>query len=102
MNYPKDSYLWKHGCLKNRYSRKRRQKMAEGDRIDRIDVFEYYEWVCHICENKIDPMHKSPHPESATLDHIIPLALGGTHTWNNVAPAHAACNHSKGLTLTAR
>ena len=74
--------------------------MAAGDRIDRIDVFEYHEWTCHICEEKIDPSHRNPSPEAATLDHIVPLALGGEHTYENVAPAHARCNYVKGLTLT--
>lgn len=30
-----------------------------------------------------------------TLDHIIPLSKGGTHTWNNVQLAHMACNAGK-------
>jgi 5-methylcytosine-specific restriction endonuclease McrA len=31
-----------------------------------------------------------------TLDHIIPLSKGGTHTWDNVRPAHRRCNELKG------
>ena len=34
-------------------------------------------------------------PTYPTLDHIIPLAKGGTHTWNNVQCACAMCNSEK-------
>jgi 5-methylcytosine-specific restriction endonuclease McrA len=102
VNHPRDSYLWKHGCGKYFYTKARRQKMRAGDKIDRIDIFEHYKWVCHICDERIDPQEKSPSLEAATLDHVTPLALGGTHTWDNVAPAHARCNYSKGLALTDR
>ena len=30
-----------------------------------------------------------------TLDHIIPLSKGGTHTWDNVQLAHMSCNAGK-------
>ena len=32
---------------------------------------------------------------AASLDHIIPLSQGGTHTYNNVQLAHFLCNISK-------
>jgi 5-methylcytosine-specific restriction endonuclease McrA len=31
-----------------------------------------------------------------SLDHIVPVSLGGTHTWANVQLAHLRCNVSKG------
>ena len=31
-----------------------------------------------------------------TMDHIIPRAQGGTHTWENVVCACRRCNHKKG------
>lgn len=30
-----------------------------------------------------------------TLDHIVPLSKGGTHTWDNVQLAHMSCNARK-------
>lgn len=30
-----------------------------------------------------------------SIDHVIPLAKGGTHTWNNVRLAHRICNSIK-------
>jgi 5-methylcytosine-specific restriction endonuclease McrA len=38
---------------------------------------------------------RHPHPLSATLDHIIPLLEGGTHTRQNAQLAHKKCNASK-------
>ena len=32
---------------------------------------------------------------SPTVDHIIALKNGGTHTWDNVQCAHAICNSNK-------
>ena len=31
-----------------------------------------------------------------SIDHVIPLARGGTHTWDNVRVAHRICNSIKG------
>lgn len=39
--------------------------------------------------NRIDMM-------AATVDHIIPLACGGSHTWDNVRLAHFMCNSKRG------
>ena len=39
---------------------------------------------------------------SASLDHIVPLSQGGTHTLGNVQLAHLVCNerkHDRILTL---
>lgn len=31
-----------------------------------------------------------------SVDHVIPLSKGGTHTWDNVKLAHKRCNSKKG------
>jgi 5-methylcytosine-specific restriction endonuclease McrA/DNA-binding CsgD family transcriptional regulator len=36
-----------------------------------------------------------------TIEHVIPLAKGGTHTWDNVKLAHWYCNTKKGAKLLA-
>lgn len=38
-------------------------------------------------------------PTYPTIDHIIPMAQGGSHTWDNVQIAHAICNSKKGKSL---
>lgn len=37
-------------------------------------------------------------PGADTIDHIIPIAHGGTNTPTNLQPAHRWCNGSKGAT----
>jgi hypothetical protein len=80
-------------------SPKRRAMYKKGEYIDRRLVFERDEWTCHICSGKIDPKERLPSLMAASLDHIIPLSKGGTHTWDNVAASHALCNYSKGCEL---
>jgi 5-methylcytosine-specific restriction endonuclease McrA len=44
------------------------------------------------------PCHYCGEP-SAHVDHYVPLARGGTHTLDNLRPACALCNTSKGAKL---
>lgn len=74
----------------------RKRKIRGGDLINNYDVFEFYNWICIICDEDIDPDIPWPDKMSATLDHIVPLSKGGTHTWDNVAPSHLLCNADKG------
>lgn len=76
----------------------RREARKAGIATERIDIDVV--WArdnghCWICSGLVDPDAKYPHPLSRSLDHIIPLAKGGSHTLNNVATAHLRCNISK-------
>lgn len=53
--------------------------------------------VCAICGKPVDKSLKSPHPLSATVDHIIPVSKGG-HPSDiaNLQLAHRCCNLEKG------
>jgi 5-methylcytosine-specific restriction endonuclease McrA len=46
--------------------------------------------ICHYCRKKFAP-------KELTLDHVVPLARGGTSTPGNVVPACRACNTEKKL-----
>lgn len=46
-------------------------------------------WSCHICGRKVKR-------KDASLDHLNPLSLGGSHTLDNVAIAHHLCNSVRG------
>ncbi len=74
--------------------------MAAGDDIDPIVLFERDGWTCHLCDGKIESHRRCPDPWAATMDHLIPLSLGGTHTWDNVAASHAQCNFLKGAKVS--
>ncbi|MBI2605498.1 MAG: HNH endonuclease [Deltaproteobacteria bacterium] len=50
--------------------------------------------VCHYCQ-------KAFKAAELTMDHIVPVARGGTSTRGNVVPACRACNASKKLETPA-
>lgn len=55
---------------------------------------------CAICGEMCDPNDHEwtdySGPKRPTIDHIIPMAKGGGHVWDNVQVAHAICNCRKG------
>ena len=70
--------------------------MLAGEDIDHLIVFERDDWICGICQTPIDKALRGDNWMRATLDHITPLSKGGTHTYDNVGPAHWICNMQKG------
>jgi uncharacterized OB-fold protein len=79
--------------------RKRRATMYNAfvEKVRLIDIYERDRHVCRLCGKKVNLIYKSPHPMSATLDHIIPLAHGGKHENKNAQLAHFICNSRKGV-----
>lgn len=68
-----------------------------GDDITWGELGERDKWRCHICGDRVlKRAGKAKQPRGATVDHLIPIADGGTHTWDNVALAHRSCNTSRG------
>ena len=51
---------------------------------------------CQLCGQRVHKRFRYPHPESATVDHIVPITQGGRHAEDNVQLAHARCNLAKG------
>jgi endogenous inhibitor of DNA gyrase (YacG/DUF329 family) len=64
-------------------------------KVHRQEIFKRDNFTCQICHKKINLKYKFPHPLSATIDHIIPLAKGGTHEPKNCQTAHMICNSNK-------
>lgn len=64
--------------------------------VTRTKVFDRDRYRCQLCKRRT-PMHLSGsyEPNAPELDHIIPLALGGNHTWENVQCVCRACNIAK-------
>jgi endogenous inhibitor of DNA gyrase (YacG/DUF329 family) len=55
------------------------------------------DWLCHLCgEEVLKKAGTAYEPFGATVDHLIPIAKDGTHTWGNVALAHRHCNVVRG------
>lgn len=59
--------------------------------------------VCGICGKPVDFSLKFPHPLSACVDHIIPVAKGGHPSdIDNLQLAHFCCNRAKSDKLFSR
>lgn len=70
--------------------------------IDHESVYDNSDGTCALCGGRVaDPSvwwdwdGKTWMPLAPTVDHIIPLARGGPHTWANVQLAHNRCNTLK-------
>lgn len=54
--------------------------------------------ICRICGKPIDITDRSSKGignKYPTIDHIVPISKGGSHTWQNVQLAHMICNSRK-------
>lgn len=69
---------------------------ANADKFTAQDIYERDNWTCQICGLHLDPAIKFPSNDSPSIDHIIPISLGGTHTLDNVQAACMGCNRRKG------
>ena len=61
-------------------------------------VYERDGGICWICGNPTDLSDRrwGPcGPNYPSVDHVVPLAKGGSHTWANVKLAHHKCNSVK-------
>ena len=58
-------------------------------RYSRVNVFARDKFTCQYCGDR-------PHRSELNLDHVIPRALGGRTTWENVVCSCVECNRHKG------
>lgn len=80
----------------------RRSRLA-GGRVDagvtRANLRKQYGDDCFYCGSPMSferlRQGDSRPPNLATIEHVHPVALGGTHTWDNVVLACWSCNCSK-------
>lgn len=106
-------------CRDVKYREKQRRKhgtLCERTRYANAKANGYIDWsisldkliqrdngVCALCGQPVDPSayhitsegYFVAHGAYPSIDHIVPLSRGGTHTWNNVQLAHCICNSVK-------
>lgn len=67
--------------------------------ISLMAVYERDDGICQLCGKPVDWNDKSWGNNFGalypTVDHIVAMANGGGHTWDNVQLAHAICNSYK-------
>jgi len=66
--------------------------------VDPRKVYERDKHRCVSCGCKV-VMSKVYQPNQASLDHIIPMSMGGSHTYTNTQTMCVSCNSSKGSSL---
>jgi 5-methylcytosine-specific restriction endonuclease McrA len=77
-------------ALENARVRRARQRGAPRvEKINRAAIIARDQSICHLCGLVVPP-------EEMSLDHLIPLARGGSHTPDNLAVAHLTCNKRRG------
>lgn len=75
--------------LKHGNSSRRLRGTGRSRDIQRAAIIARDRSRCHICGKKCKP-------GEITLDHLVPLSLGGTHDESNLAVACLSCNCAKG------
>lgn len=81
------------------------KKRVNGEYDDTVTPYEVYckdSGKCYLCKDDVNWDDKHPGyktmtcgPKYPTIDHVIPLSKGGTHTWDNVRLACKSCNEKK-------
>lgn len=75
-------------------NRSRRARAAFVERVEIGELLIRDGGLCGLCGDLITPITHGP--LRVSLDHVIPLSLGGTHERANAQPAHQWCNNGKG------
>lgn len=75
------------GRERARTARKRSQFV---ERVDRFRLWLLGAGCCGICGQHVDV-------ETMHVDHIVPIARGGEHSYTNTQAAHPSCNRVKGV-----
>lgn len=94
--YPSARWCSKH-CANAHWGRVRsrtRGALPSESYADR-EIFERDKWRCHLCGKKVRRDAARTDPLGATIDHLMPLSLGGADVPANVATAHYRCNNEK-------
>lgn len=104
---PKQVTCSKECSKKLKYARKQ-HRIPKEQTIDKDITLEALyrrdSGVCYLCGglcdwNDRDAENNIVGDSYPSIDHVIPVARGGLHAWNNVRLAHFKCNWEKGAEL---
>ncbi|MEU9115970.1 HNH endonuclease [Streptomyces sp. NPDC048483] len=65
------------------------------DKYTRDEIFERDGWICAHCLTPVLQHHRRYDPRRPEVDHIVPIADGGSDTLDNVTCCHAFCNNDR-------
>jgi 5-methylcytosine-specific restriction endonuclease McrA len=72
---------------------RRRRVMSAAEPVDYAAILAEFGMMCHLCSDAIKSR------SDLDFDHVIPLARGGEHSYQNIRPSHRSCNRRKGAKL---
>lgn len=91
-------YATPHGIMRKRYATAKRRVLNGGKSVH-ISKDEFLAlWnssICSLCPEPLSDATKS-------IDHIVPLARGGSNDLDNMQMAHLLCNQRKNASMGAR
>lgn len=99
--HPEQARAWEHQSIENRGDahrqgvadraavRRARKAGQFVEKVYRAKVLRLGDGLCGLCGEPVDPARFD-------VDHIVPLAHGGLHSYTNTQPAHPLCNQRKG------
>lgn len=83
----------------NRIHLRRVRKSINSERVSRKKVFIKDNFTCYICKDKVflydTAIEMQTKDNAATIDHVIALANGGYHNYNNIKTCCRQCNSNK-------
>lgn len=88
------------------YRKRLKNKIVDSD-ITLAKLIERDNHICSLCGEKVDVDDYSIDDNGnfivgdnyPSIDHIIPLSLGGLHSWDNIQLAHFSCNRARGARI---
>lgn len=83
---------------KRAQDQRRRERTRSNGNVERYTAEEIGardDWLCGLCQDPVDQAYQHPDPRSPSIDHVRPIAAGGTDTRDNVRLTHWGCNHER-------
>lgn len=88
--------------LSRKSAKRRRRALMAGVASESYNIAEIGrrdKWQCGLCGLRVNRLLKYPNPKSPSIDHIVPISLGGHDVRSNVQIAHNDCNRIKGVNV---
>lgn len=85
----------REGVYAREHSRRAKRRNSSSEKFFRKEIFERDNWRCQLCGKKTRRDVGGRHPLAPSLDHIVPISRGGSHTRINTQCAHLQCNFQK-------